>query len=686
VPPRLLIVADAKMLPALSTGLREGGRFDVQGVPLADPAAAQAAAATADAVVVFYGAPGAPLPLTLQALAPKVRERGARLVAVLQREQAAHRDECFRAGASDLLFMPMPKEQFVARLADSIGLSFVAEAGAGAAVEVATRSSSSRLDRAAVSAHGVHAPSQLPLKPGETVRLSFGSFQGWGLVAKAGPPAQIRFAGLAPDEEKRLQDWVKAGGKQQPASPPAPPAARVSPPARPTPPAPPPGARPGAAIAPPVVARPPPAVAQPAARPPPSAPVAGPPPGVRSAPVAGPPPGYADRKSPNLAARSTSTPARGVERHAGGSAAPGAVQAPSARPPPAPGNGEDGPLAGLFEKPDAAAPAAAPEPPPVPKGPPWPAPVPIAVCKDAAMKVMAEEDLGPGIPANVAASAKKIGALLSVGERASIQKTGADSCFADAIAARIALDAATAEGNRLGNARAAPSVDVEALGVLTKFADEAAARLQKEANAAIGKGEVEILQLVTAASASLSRDLLNLKETADRLRGLGAAPRMGAGALDPDMILPGQQPRPRPAAVPQAAPVVKPELRDFRGLDQTPGRGKSVFAAIVVVGAIAVAAHAFYFGVPHHTEVAGETAGRGVQRIDVNGNAALVTVTQDWVASADANLPKLVQVLRAQKVAKAVLFLPGGKATGVVDVVSGKASGIPRPPPTAPQP
>jgi len=32
------------------------------------------------------------------------------VVAVLQREQAAQRDECFRAGASDLLFMPMPKD------------------------------------------------------------------------------------------------------------------------------------------------------------------------------------------------------------------------------------------------------------------------------------------------------------------------------------------------------------------------------------------------------------------------------------------------------------------------------------------------------------------------------------------------------------------------------------------------
>ena len=60
--PRLLILADPKMLPALSNGLREGGRFDVLPVPLADGGAAAAAAPRADAVAVFYGAPGRPLP------------------------------------------------------------------------------------------------------------------------------------------------------------------------------------------------------------------------------------------------------------------------------------------------------------------------------------------------------------------------------------------------------------------------------------------------------------------------------------------------------------------------------------------------------------------------------------------------------------------------------------------------
>src|SRR3989442_15926695 len=163
------------MLPALASGLREGGRFDVLTLPFGD-AGASAAAQRADALAVFYGMPDRPLQTALQALAPAVRGRGGRVVAVLQREQAAQRDDCFKAGASDLLFMPMPKEQFVARLAGSVGLAFAQEGGAAAPVAVAARGSSSRLDRATVSTAGVEAPSQLPLKAGDTVRLSFGAF------------------------------------------------------------------------------------------------------------------------------------------------------------------------------------------------------------------------------------------------------------------------------------------------------------------------------------------------------------------------------------------------------------------------------------------------------------------------------------------------------------------------------
>jgi hypothetical protein len=634
------------MIPALAGGLRDGGRFDVTAVSLAEPGVAQAAAERAEALAVFYGAPGAPLSAALQALAPKLRGRGGRVVAVLQREQAAQRDECFRAGASDLLFMPMPKDQFVARLAASVGLAFAQEGGALAAVAVAARGSSSRLDRATVSPAGVEAPSQLPLKAGDTVRLSWGAFQSWGLVVRGGPSAQIRFAGLAPEDEAKIREWITSAGAQAPteiAAQPAPSPQRA-----------------------------------PAADAPPQ------PPAGRSAPGAGPPPGFADRRPARPQTRpvprpvaANPTPAAGTTPVARRVDAAPRVAPPIMAPPPSGQNGSGG-LSSLFDgdgaSPAAAAPAA--QRAAVPEGPPWPAPVSFPLCKAAAIQLLADETVGRDVPKNIAASARKITGMLSVGERASIQRAGQDSHFVDALAARILLDAAAAEGTRLASAGAAPVVEADSLAALTKIADEAAGRLQKEANSAIAKGEVESLQLVTAASASLSRDLLNLKETADRLRGVGASPRLG-GHLDPDMLLPGQQPRQRPPPGPLAPVPVKAELRDFQGLDHKPGRSKGLIALVVVAGAIAAAANAFYFAVPHQQQVAVEGAGAGVQRIAVSGTSAVVTVTPEWLAAGDANLARLLRVLRAEKVTKALLTLPNGTSAGIVDVVSGKASGLP---------
>jgi hypothetical protein len=646
--PRLLILADPKMLPALAGGLREGGRFDVTAVPLADPAAAQAAAERAEALAVFYGAAAVPLSAALQALAPKLRERGGRVVAVLQREQVAQRDECFRAGASDLLFMPMPRDQFVARLSASVGLGFAQEAGVPATVAVATRSSTSRLDRATVSAAGVESPAQLALKAGETVRLSWGAFQSWGLVVRGAPSAQIRFAGLGPDEEATIREWVRSGARQ--------PLAASAPLAQPR--------APAQAV--------------------PAHTAAGQPAPVRTAPGAGPPPGFVDRKQARPPARaaprpnavSSATPPAGSPPVAR-SITPRATPAVAAHPPPQNGSGG---LEILFDGDGAApAPPAVTQRPAPPQGPPWPAPVSAAVCRAAATQLLTNDTVRADVPPNVAASARKIMGMLSLGERAWIERTGTDSHFADALAARIALDVATSEGTRLASAGSNPVVDAESLAAFTKIADEAAARLQKEANAAIGKGEVESLQLVTAASASLSRDLLNLKETADRLRGVGAAPRLGAGALDPEVVLPGQQPRPRPPPGPQTPAPVKAELRDFRGLDHKPGRGKGVIAFIIVAAAIGLAVNAFYFSVPRQREVAFESAGRGVQGITITGASAVVTVTPDWLAAADANLVKLVQVLRANQVKKALLMLPNGSSAGLVDVASGRASGMPAP-------
>src|SRR5207237_10791856 len=115
-------------------------------------------------------------------------------------------------------------------------------------------------------------------------------------------------------------------------------------------------------------------------------------------------------------------------------------------------------------------------------------------------------------------------------------------------------------------------VDDAAVKVLTQRVDAVVASLQKDADGAIARGEVEALQVVRASSAALSRDLLSLKATADRLRGLAAAPRPGAGALDPDVVLPGQAPSARPPP-PKAAEVpVRAELRAFDKFAETPGK------------------------------------------------------------------------------------------------------------------
>jgi len=68
-----------------------------------------------------------------------------------------------------------------------------------------------------------------------------------------------------------------------------------------------------------------------------------------------------------------------------------------------------------------------------------------------------------------------------------------------------------------------------------------------------------------------------------------------------------------------------------------------------------------------------------VQRIDITGPAAVVTIAPQWLTASETNLPKLVQVLRARQVKKAVLMLANGTAAGIVDVAAGKATGMPVP-------
>src|SRR5712691_1707926 len=377
------------MLAALANGLREGGKFDVLTVPLAEIASAEAPAERADALVIFYGTPDKALPAALQALSPKVR----------QREQAALRDECFKAGASDLLYMPMPKDQFLARLVSSVGLSWAPEAGTPAAVSVATRTATSKVEYAAVSPAGVESPGELPMKTGETVRVTWATFQAWGLVVRGGPSLQIRFAGLAPDEEALIRDWLKGGGQS--------------------------------AVAAPAV----PAPARPAAAPKPFA-----------VPQGGPPPGFADRKPirPQTQARPTPRITPPVMAPVGNGASvaaapkPAADKTPPARPVPvgkpvAPAAEAKPVLAGLFDE-SAAAPEAAAE--AAPSGPSWPSAVQPAVAKAAEFEFIRSRTVPADMPSALAASAKKIAGMLSSGERAALEKAGPESHFADALAAR----------------------------------------------------------------------------------------------------------------------------------------------------------------------------------------------------------------------------------------------------------
>src|SRR6266849_3890861 len=356
------------MLPALASGLREGGRFDVLTLPFGD-AGAGAAAQRADALAVFYGAADLTVQAALQGLAPAVRGRGGRVVAVLQREQAAERDDCFMAGASDLLFMPMPKEQFVARLADAVLLSYAVERGAAAAAQVGARGNLVPLAQATVTPSGVHAAAALPFQPGETVRLSWGAFETWGLVVRASPDAQIRFAGVTPDEDARIREWLRqaiGGGAAKPAAS----AARPSSPAAP---------------------RPPPVVSPRAA---PAAAGAG--------PQAGPPPGFAERR--RIKETTPVRPAGPAARSAPASPPPARVPQAPPRTAPAAAQRQAAGLSDLFD--DGAPAAEAPE--PAVDTPLWPQVPAVEACLLAGVALVRDKKAASDVAPEIGAAAKKI--------------------------------------------------------------------------------------------------------------------------------------------------------------------------------------------------------------------------------------------------------------------------------------
>jgi hypothetical protein len=639
------------MLPALANGLREGGRFDVLPVPLSDGGAAAAAAPRADAVAVFYGAPGRPLASTVQMLAEAVRGKGGRIIAVLQREAVAQRDECFRAGASDLLFMPMSKDQFVSRLEGAVALAYSLDQGPAADVQVSSRSAQVKLQRAVVTPAGIHASTAVPFLPGETVRLSLDvdgiPVQAWGLVAANAPEARIRFAGLAPEEDTRFREWVKKhpGAAQEPAR----------------------------------------------------SPLAAGPPG---APLTGPPPGFADR--PRVRAET---------------AAPAPRPKPPGPPPPA--MSRDGiesgvptppavPPLDLLETPPASPPVAAqPDgvpradtpggsavdaslfdgihtPSSVPAATPavesvvWPVPVALEAARSAVFAVLFSPDEQPAVPKEVILSAKKIAANLSGGEKAAIERLGAGSHFADAAGERVVLDVARAEGMRLVAAAEPSKVDDAAVKSLAQRVDAVVASLQKDADGAIARGEVEVLQVVRASNAALSRDLLSLKAVADRLRGLAAAPRLGAGALDPDMVLPGQAPSTRPPPPKAAEAPVRAELKEFEKFQEaTPSARKRTALIVVTLALAAAAAYVLFFSLPRVREIDGAKVNiPGVVRVQLGEKTARVVVADSFLEKPEPTLTQLIAYLRDQNVSGALLETPAGVPAGQIDVKTGTAVGV----------
>lgn len=577
---RLLVVADPKVLPALASGLRESTAFEVAVHSFADPGALASAASQAEALALFYGTAERPLPSWLQDLAPAARERGARVVAVLQKDQAALRDACFRAGASEVLFMPAPKEEFRAQLAEALALAYPGGPGKQAKVSLSTRTASAKLEAAVVTSAGIHAPAKVDFRAGETVRLDWAAgvsqLQSWGLVAKSGPGGvQVRFAGLSSGEGAKLREWLRDG---------------------------------------------------------------------------------------EVAGRATAAALENAGRPTAAALEnPGRPTAATLF------DGEEG--------------AAAP-PPAAAAGPAWPVGLPVATIRELLGQALAGRGVAANAPADLAATAAKIVDRLSSSERALLGQEGAtDSPFADALAVRLALSAASSEGTRLFGQRPPAAVDAAAMAALSQQADAATAGLQLAADRALGQGDVERLQLVAAASAAVTRDRLAFKETADRLRGLGAAPRLRVASLDPEFQVSGPQ---RPAARRAAdEPVATRQASDFGELD--PQRQRARLQRVLMVGAAllfaAALAYALVFGRPSVRSLSPDSLpgmGGKVLAVTLVDQAALVNVNKAFFTENRAqNLAALCAALREHHVDKALLRMAAAPAAGQVNVRDCKAIALP---------
>jgi DNA-binding NarL/FixJ family response regulator len=865
---RLLVVAEPKMLNALANGLRVGGRFEIATAQFSEPAALEPLTAQAEVVALFYGSKQFPLVESIQALSQGIRARGGQLIAVLQKDQAQQRDECLHAGASDLLFMPMPKDQFVARLFDAASRAFAETEGHPAQVTVLRKGSAPRTHQidAKVVLSGVVASGGPKLDAGETVQLSWKGaqeFSRWGVVLQSGDAGlRVRIVGASADEEAQLKAWIAGLPIPQPSAPPqtlisahaVPPTildtpsfppghagAHASKPEAPPIPAtvvevpaiatgtiitPPPSARADTAplrdvqatlvdmkAVPPTLLEvqsfgadatttaPAPVASAIASKSSPGTITAGPPPGFAARPPIRPQsvrgggstmpgrprsidangvtgedasvsgttdPAMARKNSdPGIAPRPAtsatnpgltrptagSNPVRGglitpprmlpvVPKASAGSnpgttpapgtsaaaevpkiSDPGLAKAPAASGVPAPAPAAvstpaSNPIAAvtsspalapvnaatlsssLFDDPPTGDGTAAPAPQEAPQDlaplASWPTPLDHAVVRSLLGVILRDKILPEDVPAEPGAAVRKVvGAMPSI-DREALGNVGPDSHLHEALSARVQLVHASSDGNKLVNEGEGALVDDASFTALIQAADTAIKRLQSEADGAITKGEVERLQQVTAASAALSREMLAFKETADRLRGLAAAPRMGASALDPSVAIDRRKP---PSVRIQRdkdkeetrAEHRKLQLSDFAGLEVTPATSKQRRNLIIAGVILAVTlGNTLFFAMPHSREADTpmvEQAGSGVLGIAVSDRAAVVSVAQTWVSAYDrkSRLRSLCDSLDARGVRRAVILAENVGIIGQVEVQACQAIGLPAPKPPPPE-
>ena len=265
-------------------------------------------------------------------------------------------------------------------------------------------------------------------------------------------------------------------------------------------------------------------------------------------------------------------------------------------------------------------------------GTPWPEPWPVEWCRGAAAALLRSQPVPTG-PSGGEAVARKVLLKVTPSERAMAERPGETnhSAVADAWMARIALAGAEVDGEKLAAAGSTVLVDGDAVAALAKLVDGAGERLQQEANKFIAKGDTESLRVLTGARSALTQELLAFKKLADRLRGLGAAPALGPGGLDPDVQLAGRTAaRTRPPAIGVAA--VK--RAEFSGFDQKPKKKhKPLIVGLLAVLFVAGLANVLYFSRVRSKEARpGEMdqAGHGIVRIAISGKRALVQVTPLW--------------------------------------------------------